>query len=205
MTDNFSTSENSVGTFQTGEKGSPKKWLLFVVTAVVLLADYVTKLIVEDRLALNTAWAPFPEIAHIFRFTHVSNTGAAFGLFPSGSSLFMIVAIIVSIVIVIYNQLLPAGNRMYRLALGLQLGGALGNLISRIRLGHVTDFFDFGPWPVFNIADLSVVSGVIVLAFLMLSEERQRLKNKDNASKEGAEEDPKALDSGEDSRMLWND
>ena len=99
MTNKFSTSKPSVDSFQTEENSSHEKWLLFMITAVVLLVDYVTKLIVEDRLALNTAWAPFPEIAYLFRFTHVSNTGAAFGLFPSGSNLFMIVAIVVSIVV----------------------------------------------------------------------------------------------------------
>ena len=59
------------------------------------------------------------------------------------------------------------------LALGLQLGGALGNLTDWLRVGHVTDFIYFHFWPVFNVADMSIVAGVILLAFTMLREERK--------------------------------
>ena len=74
---------------------------------------------------------------------------------------------------------------MLRLALGLQLGGALGNLIDRFRIGHVTDFFDFGPWPVFNFADFFVVSGAILLAWIFWQEDRQA--NKIRAAAESIE------------------
>lgn len=182
-----------------------EKAILFLVTAVVLLADYASKLVVENNMALNTTWAPFPEIAQIFRFTHVSNTGAAFGLFPSGSTLFAIVAVVVSIFIVIYNQMLPSRHQLYRVALGLQLGGAVGNLLSRLRLGHVTDFFDFGPWPVFNVADLCVVTGVIMLGLLMLLEEHQRSKNPVESIASQPAVEPLSEEPGEDVSMLWNE
>lgn len=143
---------------------------LFLVTAGVILFDHFTKLIIESRFALNESWQPFPEQLPFWRITHVSNTGAAFGLFPTGSMLFTFVAIIVSVVIVLYNYRLPAGHKLLRLALGLQLGGAMGNLIDRLRLGHVTDWMDVGPWPVFNVADASIVAGVLILAVLMLLE-----------------------------------
>jgi signal peptidase II len=146
---------------------------LFLVTAAVIVADHLSQLFVEAWLPLNQSYAPFPEVFPAFRITHVSNTGAAFGLFPEGSLVFAIVAAIVSAVIVVYNYRLPAGHRLLRLALGLQLAGALGNLIDRVRLGHVTDFFDVGPWPVFNIADASIVAGVAILAYLMLLGQRQ--------------------------------
>lgn len=147
--------------------------LLFVVAAAVIAVDQATKLLIERYLPLNVSWAPLPELSRVFKITHVSNTGAAFGLFPSGSLLFTVVAIFVAGVIVYYNFRLPPGQRLLRLALGLQLGGALGNLIDRLRLGHVTDFLDFGPWPVFNVADTSIVAGVIILGFLMLQEQKQ--------------------------------
>jgi signal peptidase II len=144
--------------------------LLLLVTAAVIVLDHVTKLFVESWLPLHSSWQPWPEYGHLFQFTHVSNTGAAFGLFPTGSNIFMVVAVIVGIIIIIYNYRLPSGNFLFRVALGLQLGGALGNLVDRIRLGHVTDFLDFGPWPVFNLADTSIVAGVVILLFLMLLE-----------------------------------
>ena len=147
--------------------------IVLLVAALVIVADHFSKLFVEVHLPLNHTWAPFPELAHLFQFTHVSNTGAAFGLFPGGSLFFTLMAIVVALIIVVYNFGLPGGHILLRVALGLQVGGALGNLVDRLRLGHVTDFLDFGPWPIFNLADTSIVAGVIILAFLMLMEERQ--------------------------------
>jgi signal peptidase II len=144
--------------------------LLLLVTAAVIVLDHLTKLFIETWLPLNSSWQPWPQYGDLFQITHVSNTGAAFGLFPTGSNIFMVVAVLVAIIIIIYNYRLPSGHLLFRVALGLQLGGALGNLVDRIRLGHVTDFMDFGPWPVFNLADASIVAGVVVLVFLMLLE-----------------------------------
>lgn len=147
--------------------------ILLLVAALIILVDHLTKRLVETQLPLNATWAPIPDIAHLFRITHVSNTGAAFGLFPGGSPLFTIIAVVVALIILAYNFSLPAGHRLLRVALGFQLGGALGNLIDRLRLGHVTDFLDFGPWPVFNLADTSIVVGVIILGLLMFMEQPQ--------------------------------
>lgn len=161
-------------------------WAL-LVAALVIVLDQLSKLFIETRLPLNHAWAPFPEFAHLFRFTHVSNTGAAFGLFPGGSAVFTVIAFVVAAIILVYNFGLPGGHYLLRLALGLQLGGALGNLIDRFRLGHVTDFLDFGPWPVFNLADTSIVSGVIILGFLMVLEQRQEAMGKRQADGDAGE------------------
>lgn len=147
--------------------------LVFWLAGLVIVIDQVTKWMVEARLPLNRSWAPWPEYAHLFQFSHVANTGAAFGLLPNGSLFFGAAAVLVAIVIVVYNFQLPAGFWGLRFALGLQLGGALGNLIDRVRLGHVTDFFDFGPWYIFNVADISIVTGVIILGCLMWLEERK--------------------------------
>ena len=150
-----------------------QRMILFLVAALVIVVDHFTKLYIENWLPLNHSWAPVPELGSYFRITHVSNTGAAFGLFPGGSLFFTVIAIVVGAVIILYNYGLPAGHPLLRLALGLQLGGALGNLIDRLRLGHVTDFLDFGPWPVFNVADMAIVAGVVILGFLMIQEERE--------------------------------
>lgn len=147
--------------------------LLLVVTAAVIIIDHLTKLYIEIWLPLNTSWQPWPEYGDIFQFTHVSNTGAAFGFFPTGSNVFMVVALLVAGIIIVYNYRLPTGHYLFRIALGLQLGGALGNLVDRVRLGHVTDFLDFGPTPVFNLADASIVVGVAILVLLMILENRE--------------------------------
>lgn len=157
--------------------------LVSIVVTFVLILDQFTKHLVETRLPLYTSWTPFPALAKYFQFIHATNTGAAFGLFPDGSAFFMIVAVGVSAVILYYNYTLPAGQRMLRIALGLQLAGALGNFIDRMRIGHVTDFIDIdftsiiyipyiSDWPVFNVADMSIVAGVLIMAWLMWREYR---------------------------------
>jgi len=169
------TQDGEVG--GTENEGNPaskrERWILFVIAAIIILLDQGSKYIVKSTLELYTYYAPIPELENFFRITHITNTGVAFGLFPNGNLLFTIVALIVSVAIIIYNSRLEPGNRLLRLALGLQLGGAMGNLIDRLQQGSVTDFMDFGPWPVWNIADLAVVSGTILLVLIMYLEERR--------------------------------
>ena len=152
---------------------SKERWIPFLVAPLVLVLDFVSKEIVRNNLPLYTYWAPFPALEQFFRFTHTSNTGVAFGLFQNANLLFALFATAVSAAIIYFNQKLEPGNALLRVALGLQLGGALGNLLDRVRIGSVTDFLDFGPWPVFNVADMAVVAGVILMGYVLLQEERK--------------------------------
>jgi signal peptidase II len=153
-------------------------WILPVTAALVLLTDQLGKYFVTAWLKEGQSRHVAPWLAPIFRITHVTNTGAAFGLFPKWGDFFVVVAALVIVVIIIYYRYLPDGHSLARVALGLQLGGALGNLVDRLRQGFVVDFIDlnFWPlhnWPVFNLADSSVVAGVTLLALLMVWEERR--------------------------------
>jgi signal peptidase II len=99
-------------------------------------------------------------------------------LFQSLGLLFVIVRIVVIVAIIVYERHLPPDQWLARAALGLPLGGAIGNLIDRVRLGSVVDFIDLNFWPletfpVFNLADASIVVGVAVLMLLMLVEDRR--------------------------------
>ncbi len=161
---------------------SRERWLLFVFAVLVLVLDFVTKEMVRNRLPINTYWAPFPALEEFFRITHTSNTGVAFGLFQNANLLFALFATAVSIGIIYFNHKLEPGHPLLRIALGLQLGGALGNLVDRVRLGSVTDFLDFGPWPIFNVADTAVVAGVILMGYVLLKEERREKAALDEAS-----------------------
>lgn len=154
--------------------GLLRHWLMLViVVAAVILADQASKAYVVAHLPLYDSWAPVKALEPFFRFTHVHNTGAAFGLFPQGGMIFLAIAIVVSVLILYFYRQIPADAWLVRLALGLQLGGALGNVIDRVRLGYVVDFFDVSYWPVFNVADSCVVLGVGVLVVVMLREERR--------------------------------
>ena len=112
-------------------------------------------------------------IARLFQFTFITNTGAAFGMFPQLGTIFLFVALVVIIGIVIFHHHLPTENIWIRISLGLQLGGAMGNLLDRILRQYVVDFVDIGFWPIFNIADISVVVGVVILAYFLWQEEPQ--------------------------------
>lgn len=163
-------------------------WLALAgVVTLVLLVDQASKAYVAAHLPLHDSWAPVKALDEVFRFTHVRNTGAAFGLFPQGGVVFLAIAVIVSVIILYYYRQVPAGAWLMRLALGFQLGGALGNAIDRLRLGYVVDFFDVWYWPVFNVADSCVVLGVGALVLLMLREERheRQLQAAQKAAGEG--------------------
>ncbi|HET6443271.1 MAG TPA: signal peptidase II [candidate division Zixibacteria bacterium] len=202
--------EISIETTARGKPPEPKKasgleiGITYIIALSILLADLATKLVIERNLEINQSYVPIEAIEAIFKITYVSNTGAAFGLFPTGSKVIMVVAVIVSLVIIIYNQKLPAHHSLFRVALGLQLGGALGNFLSRVRIGHVTDFLDFGPWPVSNIADISIVVGTILLGILMIFEKEERPAADDS---DISFETPESQESeaGEESPVIWNE
>ncbi len=164
-----------VGSVETesskSRSGFPLRGLLFLGLAVlVVVTDQLTKRVMEDRLRGQRS---IPLIDDILRLTYVQNRGAAFGLLQDQTTFFVLVGVIVIGVIAASYRYLPRSGFMLHLALGLQLGGAIGNLIDRIRQGYVVDFVDFGYhanwWPVFNVADSAIVVGVALLAFNALS------------------------------------
>lgn len=166
--------------------GLGEKLLPFAIMALVLLADQTTKYLVETRVPLNGVWVPVPALENIFRVVHTTNTGAVFGLFQGTGMFFAALAVVVAIAIAYFNWTLPGNQGLIRIALGLQLGGALGNLIDRLRQGHVTDFIDTGPWYIWNLADLAIVSGVILFGITYWRE----IRREEAARRETAEASP---------------
>ena len=153
-----------------------EKLLPFLIMALVLLLDQLSKYLVETRIPLYSYWVPIPGLENVIRFTHTANSGAVFGLFQGTGMFFAVLAVIVAGAIIYFNVTLPGGQWLLRLALGLQLGGALGNLVDRLRQGHVTDFIDIGPWYIFNVADMAIVGGVILFGIVLIRDERQARK-----------------------------
>ena len=147
--------------------------LVSALVVIILMLDQLTKWLVSSHLAVGQSVYPFPGLAPFVAITYVTNTGVSFGLFQNANALFAGVSIVVSVVVVRYLLSLPKERRLVRLALALVLAGAVGNLIDRLRLGYVVDFVAVGGWPKFNVADGSIVVGVIVLALTMLLEGRQ--------------------------------
>ncbi len=139
---------------------------IFTAVAVVVL-DQITKRLAEYYL-LQRPDQSISIVGEVLRLTYVSNRGAAFGILQNQSVLFVIVGVAVIGAILVSYRYFPKMSLLLNIALGLQLGGAIGNLIDRIRLGYVVDFVDVAIWPVFNVADSAIVIGVGVLAFHLL-------------------------------------
>jgi len=146
---------------------------LFMVAGTVVVLDQVTKFIVRTNVLLGEMWSPWPWLTPYARIVHINNSGAAFGMLQGFADIFALLAIVVVVIILIYFPRIPRNEWALRLALGLQLGGALGNLIDRLRYqGHVTDFISVATFPVFNIADASISIGVAILILSVWSTER---------------------------------
>jgi len=154
----------------------PKSWarlILPVAAALALFGDQISKHIIINTLQRYEEWAPIPSLQWLFAITYTTNTGAAFGLFPDGSLFFVIVAVVVVVAILVYHRQIAAQQWLLRLGLGLQLGGALGNLLDRLTRGYVVDFIYFKFWPVFNVADSCIVLGVALMAYFLLREGKE--------------------------------
>jgi signal peptidase II len=109
-----------------------------------------------------------PVIPNIFHLTYIENPGAAFGLLANQRIFFIVITIIILIAVIYFYRQLKPGQILLKIALGMVVGGAIGNLIDRLRIGTVTDFFDFRIWPVFNIADSAIVIGMIYISYQLL-------------------------------------
>lgn len=161
---------------------------LLLVSGTIVALDQWTKWIVRNNLALGQTWSPFPWLEPYARVVHWNNTGAAFGLFPDGGMIFMIVAILVSIAILYYFPQIPTDKLAYRIALGMQFAGAIGNLIDRLFHGPVTDFISIGRFAVFNVADSSISVGTAVLILAMWIDERKLTREQETSTDQTVQE-----------------
>lgn len=157
------------------------RWL-FLITIIIIMVDQVTKALVRANLVFGEIWAPWDWMLPFVRLIHITNTGAAFGLFKGGNAIFMILATIVSISIIYYYPFVPKESRMIRFAFSLQLAGAVGNLIDRIIFGQVTDFMSVGTFAIWNVADASITIGVFVLLLGVWIQDRREKRTKMEAS-----------------------
>jgi signal peptidase II len=149
-------------------KSKRKKILEYLpLVGVSLLAvgvDQWTKYLVRTRLDYAAMWSPWKWLEPYARIIHWDNSGAAFGMLQGFGGIFTILAILVSLAIIYYYPRLDKNDWAMRFILGMQLGGALGNLVDRLTQdGRVTDFISLGTFPVFNVADSCITVGTILL------------------------------------------
>jgi signal peptidase II len=145
---------------------------LFLATAVAIFAlDQVTKAWISATLGPQSQRHVIEILGEAVRLGYTTNTGAAFGIGQNRSYVFTLVAVIAIPAIWFFNRSITPRSLLTRLCLGGLLGGAMGNLVDRLRLGYVVDFVDVGigdlRWPSFNVADSSFVVGIAVLSIYL--------------------------------------
>lgn len=154
--------------------------ILFGVAGVVVALDQWTKWLVRENIEFGGMWLPesMMWLSPYARIVHWYNTGAAFGIFQGGGMVFTVLAFIVIGAILYYFPQVDKSDWTLRLAMSMQLGGAIGNLIDRLTIGHVTDFISVGNFAVFNVADASISVGAAVLLLGVWMMERAEKKAK---------------------------
>lgn len=177
---------------QTGSGGPTSlfrdKILIGTVIGAFVL-DQVSKRIIISWLELGESWPS----EGFFRITYGTNSGTAFGLFPNHTTLLIIVSLVAIGFLFYFYRAHAMPSLLLRFAIGLQLGGAFGNLIDRVLNGKVVDFIDVGPWPIFNLADSSIVVGIFILmAVFLLTKESSEERQPAPATVESEPQDPQA-------------
>ncbi len=154
--------------------------MLYFIFTFILVIDQVTKYLAIERLMGNP---PIVVINNFFQLNYVENYGAAFGILQNKQLFFIIITVVIIAGIIIFMKSNKKLSKVMNISLALILSGAVGNLIDRIRLGYVIDFVDikfgnFYDYPVFNIADSSIVVATIIVAYLVLFDKYETVERK---------------------------
>ena len=142
---------------------------IVLLASGALFLDQWTKWLVMSKLSEGQS---MPLIDNLFNLTYVRNPGAAFGMLPYRTVFFVVATVLVMAGIILFLKLIPDNRLLLKSGLSLQLGGAAGNFIDRLRFGHVIDFFDLRLLPVFNVADIAIMIGVGILILQLLRSDR---------------------------------
>lgn len=156
----------------------PSRLALWVLAAVIIIADRLSKAWIVANLSEYVSTDVWAWLAPVASFTRLPNTGVAFGMFPQLGNVFKILSAVVIVAIIFFHRTVEPEDWLTHIALGFMVGGATGNLIDRLTYGHVVDFIDLNFWPfgsfaIFNIADASIVIGVFLLLIVVWVQERQ--------------------------------
>ncbi len=175
---------------------STRRWkspwsLLFALTLFIVVADQISKRLAIDALGPDADRGPVNVIPGFLELRYVENTGAAFGILQDSTTLLIFVSFGVVFLLAWVFWRLISQSLLLATAFGLQFGGAVGNLIDRVRLGYVVDFVDVPLIPVFNVADAGITVGVTLLVFVLVikpdwiagpeREDEKRTETADNA------------------------
>lgn len=164
----------------------PRGWsFVLAVAAVAFLCDFVTKRYVESHMYIGQV---SPVIPGVFDIAYIRNTGAAFSILEGRTAFLIVVSVGVLAFVAVYGRSIIAMGPAASWGVGLVVGGAVGNLVDRVRYGGVADFLYIHHWPVFNLADSAMVVGGALVAWTLLRESRDAEEGDDGA--DGGEAGP---------------
>jgi len=155
-----------------------KYWFFVLIAGTLIVLDQWTKSLVRANLDMGEIWSPWPWLSPYARIVHWYNTGVAFGMFQDHGMLFTVLNSVIAGFILIFFPRLSENDWFLKIALSMQFGGAVGNLIDRMTIGHVTDFVSIGNFAVFNVADASVTTGVAVMIIGLWIQEKKEKNQK---------------------------
>jgi signal peptidase II len=160
------------------------RYAFWIAAATVIALDQATKAIVRTALDVGEAW---PSDSWPLYFRHVTNSGAAFGSLQNATTLLIVMTFIGLAAIYLYYRNPPFQHWVASLAIGMMLGGAVGNLIDRVRVSRVTDFVHFPHFPNFNVADASISIGVtiIIVGYLLFGDRKPAAGPHEDAPADG--------------------
>jgi signal peptidase II len=138
---------------------------ILCLAILIVIMDQLSKSYVQTHMVVGMS---IPVLQDVFHITYILNPGAAFGLFEHQTVFFILIAVSMVVATVYFYPKIPSQYGLLRFGTGLMVGGALGNVIDRIKTGYVVDFFDFRIWPIFNIADAGIVCGVGCIMFTII-------------------------------------
>lgn len=135
---------------------------MYIIIGVILfIVDYVTKYFIQQHFVPGES---LPIIPNVFHITYILNYGAAFGILRDQRIFFLTVVVILIVALWVFRKQIKNGGMLPQLGASLLVSGALGNALDRLVRGAVVDFFDFRIWPIFNVADIGICIGVVLLA-----------------------------------------
>ena len=140
-----------------------------LVLVIVVVADQVTKALVRGGIDVGEEDSVLPAVTLV----HVRNTGVAFGAFAGGGAI-VVVLVVAALSALLYYFFTHLDKRLVWLPTGMLLGGSIGNIIDRVRDGAVTDFVKLPAWPAFNVADIAITFGVLVLLWVIEQGDERR-------------------------------
>lgn len=158
---------------------------LYLIALVLAVLDQLTKYLVQSYVPADSTT---PILGQFVFLTMVHNRGGAFGMLQSWTGVLTLVTVVVVVAIVVLSHRKKSMPPFIAFALALELGGAVGNLIDRVRLGYVIDFVDLRIWPVFNLADCAITVGLVLLAYYLIVVEGRHSRAESSPTNRIAEE-----------------